>query len=206
MVEQAGNPLSTQAGVGFHKRRTETKFEKSNGRKVFDFSDILALFGLFGLFDFSGCLALFGLFGLFDFSGFLALFRLFGLLGFLTFRLFGLFGTFRIACSGFLALFGRFGLLSGTFRTVTLFDFSCTCGTARFSTFRVRLFVSGFSRFFTFVYFSCLLSFLVVQVFDWALADSIVTRSFLDSVIVSSVVVVARSGLPALADGGFFLP
>ena len=62
--------LSTQAGVGSHKRRTETKLEKSKSRKVFDFSDFLALFELFGLFDFSVFLALFGFFGLFDFSTF----------------------------------------------------------------------------------------------------------------------------------------
>ena len=66
------------------------------------------------------------------------------------------------------------------------------------SVFRVRLFVSGFRVFGLFVY---VLAFSIVN-FDWALADSIVTR-FLESVIVPSVVVVARSGLPALADGGF---
>ena len=107
--------------------------------------------------------------------------------------------------------FGFFGFsgtgLSWTFRTfyaVRLFDFSCTLGPSRlFSTLRVRLFVSGFSRFWTFRFFSCFLNVLLVQVFDWALADSTFTRSFFESVLVSSLVVVARSGLPALADVGF---
>ena len=48
----------------------------------------------------------------------------------------------------------------------------------------------GFSRFWTFRLSSCLHSFLVVRVFDWALSDSTVKRSFSESVIVSSVVVV----------------
>ena len=38
----------------------------------------------------------------------------------------------------------------------------------------------GFFALLDFRLCSCLLSLLVVQVFDWALADSIVTRSFLE--------------------------
>ena len=68
--------LSTQADVGFHKRRTETKFEKP----IF-----------FWLFGFS---CTFRIFWLFDFSGFLALFGLFGLFYFWTFRVFGHFSDF----------------------------------------------------------------------------------------------------------------
>ena len=110
-----GGLLSTQAGVGFHKRRTETKFEKSKSQKVEKFLTFriflhCTLFGLFWLFDFSGFLALFGLFGLFDF---------------LTFRLFVFFGTFRT-----LWAFRPFD--SSTFRV--FLHFSDLLG---FSTFRV---------------------------------------------------------------------
>ena len=200
---------------------TETKFEKSKIQKVekIDFSGFSCTFRTFGHFDFSGFsgsfrtfwafrlfvffwhvsdFEAFSTFWLFEFSGTFSDF-----LGFSAFRLFDF--------SGFAALFGLVGLFDFS-RCLVLF------GLLRFSTFLALFgryvffdvsgsavrFVFFFSRFWTFRLFSCLLSFLVVQFFDWALADKIVKRSFLESVIVSSVVVVARSGLPALADGGFF--
>ena len=171
--------LSAQAGVGFQKWRAPTKFQQSKSRKVSDFSSFLTLFGFFGLFDFSGFPAVFGRCGIFDLSGVPARFGLFGLFDFWTFRLY----------SGALALFGLFVL--SHFST-----FLALVGHYVFLDFRVRLFVSGSSRWLTFRLFSCLRNVLPVQVCDWALADSIVTRSFLESVIVSIVVVVASSDAP----------
>ena len=129
--------LSTQAGVGFHKRRTETKFEKSKSQKVekIDFFGFSCAFRTFGLFDFSGFLAVFGLFWLFNFSGFLALFGLFGLLGFSTFWLFEFSRTFRTFW-----VFLRFDC--STFRV--LLHFSDLLG---FSTFRVFWHFSDFLGF-----------------------------------------------------------
>ena len=160
--------LGAQAGVGFHKRTTETEVEKSKRPKVFDAS---------------GCLALFGLSGLFGFSTFLVFWHCSNILGFSVFRLLGFAGAFRTF------------LVSRRFQLFLHFhDFACVLFC--FSGSAVRF---GFSCFWTFRLCSCLFN----CKFDWALADSIVTR-FLESVIVPSVVVVARSGLPALADGGFF--
>ena len=111
-------------------------FDFSTIRVSWHFSDFVG-FSALRLFDFSGFPALFGLVGLFDFSGFLALFGL-------TVRAFLRVSDFLgFWALGVLAV--RLFAFSGTFRTVTLFDFSCTCGTLRvFSTFRVRLFVLFF--------------------------------------------------------------
>ncbi len=45
--------LSTQAGVGFHKRRTETKFEKSKSQKVEKFSTFWIFLHFSDFFGFS---------------------------------------------------------------------------------------------------------------------------------------------------------
>ena len=126
--------------IGVQKPRTETKVEKFLTFLLFGFS---CNFLCFLLFDFLGFLA--------DSSTFLDFF------GSLLFGFSGTFWAFDLC--GLLALSGLFGVLRfsgtfGAFRFWVFFErifcvFSCTCGiSCVFLTFRVRLFVSVFSRVF----------------------------------------------------------